>query len=190
LPRAYVPNYEEARRRAPGETAQGARRPIDTREHECFADLFNVERKKCAIWVHRTTLLGFVRPAVIAAELEEFHPLFRYEFRTALASMALPESFLLDRFDVSGAEWSAPTNDRAVVGSMLHCRKMFEVMVGYEGGLEIGAPLGADQRPQRPRSSMGRRESCGPRRARLRPFLILSADGPELAGANLPHTPA
>lgn len=87
------------------------------------------------IWVHRTTLLGFVRPAVVVAELKEFHALFRYEFRTALASMALPES-LLDRFDVYGPESYAPTNDRAVVGSMLDYRKMFEVMVGYEGGLE------------------------------------------------------
>jgi uncharacterized protein DUF6933 len=106
---------------------------IETPEHDWFADLFYVERKKCMIWVHRTTLLGFVRPAVVAAELREFHALFRYEFRTALASMALTES-LLDRFDVYGPESYAPTNDRAVVGSMLDYRKMFEAMVGYEGG--------------------------------------------------------
>ncbi len=41
----------------------------------------------------------------------------------------------------------APTNDRAIVGSMLDYRKMFEVMVEYEGGLatanivEINAKL-------------------------------------------------
>ena len=34
-----------------------------------------------------------------AAELREFHPLFRYELRTVLASLALPES-LFDRFGV------------------------------------------------------------------------------------------
>jgi hypothetical protein len=102
-------------------------------EHEWFADLFYVEGKKAVIWVHRTTLITFVRPAVVAAELREFHGLFRYEFRTALASMALPES-LLERFDVYGPESYAPTNDRGVVGSMLDYRKMFEYMVGYEGG--------------------------------------------------------
>jgi hypothetical protein len=104
-------------------------------EHEWFADLFYVERKKCVIWVHRTTLLGFVRPAVTAAELREFHALFRYEFRTALASMALPET-LLERFDVYGPEACAATNDRAVVGSMLDYRKMFAFAVEREGGLE------------------------------------------------------
>jgi len=110
--------------------------PVETfnPEHEWFADLFYVEGKKAVIWVHRQTLLTFVRPAVVAAELREFHALFRYEFRTALASMALPES-LLDRFDVYGPESYAPTNDRGVVGSMLDYRKMFEYMVEYEGGL-------------------------------------------------------
>jgi hypothetical protein len=138
-------------------------------EHEWFADLFYVERKKAVIWVHRTTLLTFVRPTVVAAELRDFHGLFRHEFRTALASMALPES-LLDRFDVYGPESYAPTNDRGVVGSMLDYRKMFEHMVGYEGGLEradirgINAQLsdtpmsliGMDSAVRRIRESSGR----------------------------------
>lgn len=107
---------------------------LENPEHEWFADLFYVEGKKCAIWMHRTTLLGFVRPMVTAAELREFAPLFRYEFRTALASMALAES-LLDRFEVYGDERYAPTNDRSVVGSMLDYRNMFEVLVEAHGGL-------------------------------------------------------
>lgn len=106
-----------------------------TLEHEWFADLFYVERKKCVIWVHRATLLTFVRPAVIAAELREFHALFRYEFRTIIASMGLNES-LIDRFGVYQPEAYAPTNDRAVVGSMVDYRKMFKMMIDYEGGLE------------------------------------------------------
>lgn len=103
-------------------------------EHEWFADLFFVDGKKCVIWVHRPTLLTFVRPAVVAAELREFHALFRYEFRSALASMALPES-LVDRFHVYGQERYAPTNDRGIVGSMLDYRKMFALMVELDGGL-------------------------------------------------------
>ncbi len=102
-------------------------------EHEWFADLFQVERKKCLIWVHRTTLLTFVRPAVVAADLRDFHGLFRREFQTASASMQLPEA-LVDRFAIHGPEAYVPTNNRAVVGSMLDYRKMFEVMVEYEGG--------------------------------------------------------
>lgn len=108
-------------------------------EHEWFADLFWVEGKKCVIWVHRTTLLTFVRPAVVAAELREFHGLFRYEFRTAMAAMALPE-VLLDRFGIYHPEDYAPTNDRSILGSMLDYRKMFELMV--EGGL-ARAPISA-----------------------------------------------
>jgi hypothetical protein len=103
-------------------------------EHEWFADLFYVDGKKCVIWVHRQTLLTFVKPAVVAAELREFHALFRYEFRTAVASMALPES-LLDRFDVYGEQRYAPTNDRAIVGSMLDYRKMFALMVELDDRL-------------------------------------------------------
>ena len=99
------------------------------------ADLFFVDGKKCAIWVHRPTSLTFVRPAVAAAELREFDALFRYEFRTAMASMALSES-LLDRFDVYGEERYAPTNYRGIVGSMLDYRNMFDVMVSADGGLE------------------------------------------------------
>jgi hypothetical protein len=103
-------------------------------EHEWFADLFFVDRKKCVIWVHGPALLAFVRPAVSAAELREFHALFRYEFRTAMASMALSES-LLERFDVYGEERYAPTNDRRIVGSMMDYRKMFAAMVELDGGL-------------------------------------------------------
>lgn len=103
-------------------------------EHTWYADLFYVEGKKCVVWAHRSTLFTFVKPAVVAAELREFHALFRYEFKTAIASMALPES-LLDRFDAYGDERYAPTSARSVVGSMLDYRKMFEVMVGADGGL-------------------------------------------------------
>lgn len=103
-------------------------------EHEWFADLFFVDGKKCVIWVHRPTLMTFVRSAVVAAELSEFHALFRYEFRTALASLALPES-LLDRFDVYGEERYAPTDARGIVGSMLDYRKMFALMVELDGGV-------------------------------------------------------
>ena len=103
-------------------------------DHQWFADLFFVEGKKCVIWVHRTTLFAFVRPLVTAAELAEFPALFRYEFRTAVASMALSES-LFERFNVYGDASYAPTNDRRVVGSMLDYRNMFEVMVGVDGGL-------------------------------------------------------
>lgn len=104
-------------------------------EHEWFADLFYVERKKCVIWVHRTTLLTFVRPAVVASELREFHALFRYEFRTAIASLGFPDT-LIDRFGIYQTESYAPTNDRAIVGSMLDLRKMFGFMVHLEEGLD------------------------------------------------------
>lgn len=103
-------------------------------DHEWFADLFDVQRKKCVIWVHRTTLLTFVRPAVVAAEMRAFHALFRDELDAALASMALPKS-LMDRFGGRHPEAYAPTNDRAIVGSMLDYRKMFEFMVERQGGL-------------------------------------------------------
>ncbi len=102
-------------------------------EHEWFADLFYVEGKKCVIWVHRTTLLMFVRPAVVAAELRELPALFRHDFRTLLASMALPDS-LLDRFDAHGPASYAATDDRSIVGSMLDGRLCFEHMVAYEEG--------------------------------------------------------
>lgn len=107
----------------------------DNAEHEWFADFFFVGGKKCVIWVHRPTLLTFARPAVVAAELREFHALFRYEFRTAIASMALPES-LLERFDVYGEARYATTNDRRVVGSMLDYRNLFEGYFSADGGLE------------------------------------------------------
>jgi hypothetical protein len=103
-------------------------------EYEWFADLFYVERKKCIIWVDRPTLFTFVRPAVVAAELREFHPLFRYEFRTAIASMALPES-LIDHFGIYQPEAYAPTNERAVVGSMLDHRKIFKLWLTSKVGL-------------------------------------------------------
>jgi hypothetical protein len=121
-------------------TALNVRLPKDppapeNTEHEWFADLFYVEGKKSVIWVHRTTLFGFVRPKVTAAELKEFPALFRYEFRTAVASMGLSEA-LFERFDVYGETSYAATNDRRVVGSMLDYRNMFDVMVGVDGSLD------------------------------------------------------
>jgi hypothetical protein len=132
-----VPLFRLTKKLASALNVKLPKQPIEHQvaEHEWFADLFYVERKKCVVWVHRTTLLGFVRPSVTAAERREFHGLFRYEFRTALASMALPAS-LLDRFDVYGPESYAPTDDRAVVGSILDYRKMFAFAVEREGGLE------------------------------------------------------
>lgn len=109
-------------------------------EHEWFADLFFVGGKKAVVWVHRTTLFMFVRPAVVAAELRELDAVFRSEFRVAIASLKLPES-LIGRFDVDGSVSYAPTNDRAVVGSMLDYRHMFEVMV--ESGMRSTASINA-----------------------------------------------
>lgn len=111
-------------------------------EHEWFADLFFVGRKKAVVWVHRTTLFVFVRPAVVAAELRGFDTLFRSEFRVAIASLNLPES-LTERFDVDGAVSYAPTNDRAVVGSMLDYRHLFEGMAesGMRDTRSINAKL-------------------------------------------------
>lgn len=105
-------------------------------EQEWFADLFYVERKKAVIWTHRPTLLTFVRPAVTVSELRQFHGLFRFEFRSILASLALPE-MLIDRFGIYQPESYAATNDRRIVGSMLDYRKMFDMMVEYDGGLGV-----------------------------------------------------
>jgi hypothetical protein len=131
-----VPHFRVTKKLATALQVRLVKEPIATArfDHEWFADLFNVERRKCVIWCHRTTLLGFVRPAVVAADLREFHGLFRYEFRTALASMALPDA-LLDRFDVYGPASYGPTDDRSVAGSMLDYRKMFTHAVEHEGGL-------------------------------------------------------
>ena len=106
---------------------------VQNPEHEWFADLFFVQGKKCVIWVHRPTLLMFVRPAVVAAELREFQGLFRYEFNRALAALALPES-LIERFGVCEPDQYAPTNDRGIVGSMLDGRKMFEHWLRTQAG--------------------------------------------------------
>jgi hypothetical protein len=103
-------------------------------DHEWFADLFYVNRKKCVIWVHGSTLLTFIRPAVTAADLREFHPLFHYEFRTALAFLAMPEA-LIERFGVHSPDSYARTNNRSILGSMLDYRKMFSFMVDLDGGL-------------------------------------------------------
>jgi len=131
-------------------------RPADVNlEHEWFADLFHVERKKCVIWVHRTTLLTFVRPAVTAAELREHAALFRYEYFTTQASLALPETLLM-RFDVGGEDLYAATADRGVVGSMLDYRKMFEIMVHLDGGLHHADVRGVNaQLNQSPMSRLG-----------------------------------
>lgn len=131
-----MPLFRVTKKLARGLSSKPLSTPAEPTEpqHEWFADLFYVEGKKCVIWVHRPTLLIFVRPSVVASELREFHGLFRYEFRTAMAAMALPE-VLLGRFGIYHPEAYAPTNDRGVLGSMLDYRKMFEVMVEHDGGL-------------------------------------------------------
>lgn len=108
---------------------------VENPDHEWFADLFYVERKKCVIWVHGPTLFTFGRPAVVGRDLWDFPALFRLEFLTAVAAMGLPAS-LIDRFGVKQPAIYAPTNNRGVVGSMLDYRVMFTHAVAYEGGFD------------------------------------------------------
>ena len=72
------------------------KRPVEHEsvEHEWFADLFYIERRQCLVWVHRATLLGFVRPALVAADLRQFHTIFQFEFFAAIAALGLPASLI------------------------------------------------------------------------------------------------
>ena len=103
-------------------------------EHEWFTSLFFVEGKKCVLWAQRTTLLGFVRRGVTAAELREFPALFRRALWATLGAMGLSESVAAP-FGVDEPASYGPTNDRRILGSMNDYRRMFEGMVERRGGL-------------------------------------------------------
>jgi hypothetical protein len=103
--------------------------------HEWYANLFRLERRKCLIFTHATTLFTFVVPGVTKPHFVALQKLMRDSLEVALRAEGFgPE--VADR--ILGTQDSLqilPTRSRSVLGSMNDFVHMTRVYIDMEGGL-------------------------------------------------------
>ena len=99
------------------------------------ANLLRIDRRKCVIFTHDTTLYTFFISGLVKSHFKNFHEVFRQNLFKSLIAENLPQKqieLFLD--DIREIEISK-TNNRSVLGSMNDLTFQLKYQIADEGGL-------------------------------------------------------
>jgi hypothetical protein len=105
-----------------------------------YCNLFYLDRRKCLLFTHATTLFSFVMPRVGRTELHGFGQAFRSHAREALLAEGITGAQVVGLLD-DGPDQYGKADNRSVLGSMNDHVRTSKFYVAYEGGydqLDIG----------------------------------------------------
>jgi len=98
------------------------------------ANIFLVERRKCAIFTHDRTLYSFIVTGLTKPDFQNFEEIFRQRLFKSLLAEGLPqrhiETFLEDNRNIEFTK----TNNRSVLGSMNELVFHAKYHISAEGG--------------------------------------------------------
>lgn len=101
------------------------------------ANLVRIDRRKCVLFTHDTTLYTFFVPGLRKSEFENFREIFRQNLFKRLLTENFPqkhiEIFLDDIQDIDISK----TNNRSVLGSMNDLTFQLKYHIAAEGGIEM-----------------------------------------------------
>jgi len=105
------------------------------------ANIFLVDRRKCAVFTHDRTLYSFIVPGLTKPDFQDLKEIFRQRLFKSLAAEELPqkhvEAFLEDNRNIEFTK----TNNRSVLGSMNELVFQAKYQISVEGGplnIDIG----------------------------------------------------
>ena len=101
------------------------------------ANLLRIDRRKCVLFTHDTTLYFFFVPGLKKPDFENFREVFRQNLFKSLIAENLPqkniELFLDDIQEIDISK----TNNRSVLGSMNDLTFQLKYQIADAGGIEI-----------------------------------------------------
>ena len=100
------------------------------------ANLFRVERRKCVLFTHDTTLYSVFVPGVKKPEFEHMDEVFGQRLFKTLLWDEFPQAQIETMLDRCRSVRFTRSNNRSVLGSMNDLRFQIEVHVAQDGGLE------------------------------------------------------
>jgi hypothetical protein len=117
-------------------------KPSDSIQHPSelgswHANLLRIDRRKCVLFTHDTTLYSFFVPGLKKPDFKNIREVFRQNLFKSLMAENLPQKHIeifLD--DIREIEISK-TNNRSVLGSMNDLTFQLKYQIADEGGIEI-----------------------------------------------------
>lgn len=100
-----------------------------------YANLLKIERKKCLFLTNERTLYSFLIPAVVKADLKQFHRLFLNHLLLNLQYEEIQPEIINQVKDEYREIGFAKTASKSILGSMNDMAFHYEYHVSYEGGL-------------------------------------------------------
>ncbi len=101
------------------------------------ANLLRIDRRKCVLFTHDTTLYSFFVPGLKKPDFESFREVFRQNLFKSLIAENLPQKHIeLFLDDIREIEISN-TNSRSVLGSMNDLTFQLKYQIADTGGIEM-----------------------------------------------------
>ena len=103
---------------------------------DCWhANLLRIERRKCVLFTHDTTLYSVFVPGLKKPEFAQLDQIFGQRLFKALLWEAFPQDQIERMLDACRTIRFTRSNNRSVLGSMNDIRFQIEVHVAHAGGL-------------------------------------------------------
>ena len=101
------------------------------------ANLLRIDRRKCVLFTHDTTLYSFFVPGLKKPDFKDFREVFRQNlFKSLMAENFSQKHIEIFLDDIREIEISK-TNNRSVLGSMNDLTFQVRCQIADEGGIEI-----------------------------------------------------
>ena len=117
-------------------------KPADSKEKHSdlsswHANLLRIDRRKCVLFTHDTTLYSFFVPGLKKPDFKDFREVFRQNlFKSLMAENFSQKHIEIFLDDIREIEISK-TNNRSVLGSMNDLTFQVRCQIADEGGIEI-----------------------------------------------------
>lgn len=100
------------------------------------ANLLRIDRRKCVLFTHDTTLYSFFVPGLKKPDFGNIREVFRQKFFKALIAEDIPQKHIEIFLKANREIRISKTNNRSVLGSMTDLSFQLKYKIAYEGGIE------------------------------------------------------
>ncbi len=117
-------------------------KPSDSMQHPSelgswHANLLRIDRRKCVLFTHDTTLYSFFVPGLKKPDFKSIREIFRQNLFKSLMAENLPQKHIEIFLDDIRAIEICKTNNRSVLGSMNDLTFQLKYQIADQGGIEM-----------------------------------------------------
>jgi|LGVF01.1.fsa_nt_gb hypothetical protein len=100
------------------------------------ANLLRIDRRKCVLFTHDTTLYSFFVHGLKKPDFENIREVFRQNFFKSLIAEDMPQKQIEIFLEANREIIISKTNNRSVLGSMNDLAFQLKYRIAYEGGIK------------------------------------------------------